>query len=96
MENFKKRHWQECSIIVNEGKNTIDRQWKTGDQCKSKWKSLLRRYVTERGAENQTGGVKSSWDLFSRIDHIVGSNPKIIGIPGGKDTGQSSTMKLKK
>jgi hypothetical protein len=55
--------------------------------CKSKIDSLKKRYKTVKEKKNATVSVNSSWPHFARLNEILATNPKIVGIPGGFDLG---------
>ena len=76
--NFKKGHWNEVASTMNSKKIEGDYAMKTAHQCKLKWNNLRRRYMAEKAGENATGGVKSTWPYYNKIDDIIGASPKVM------------------
>ena len=49
---------------------------------------MRKKYKMEKDAQNVTSGVKSKWSYFDKIDNIIGSSPKVVGLPHNIDSGQ--------
>ena len=54
---------------------------------------MRRKYLGERAREDGIGGTKSQWPLFNKINDIIGSSPKIIGLSNAVDIGEKSRTK---
>ena len=52
--------------------------------------------MEEKSRANQTGGTSSKWLLFDQINNIIGSSPKVIGIPNALDPSGPFTIKKSK
>ena len=91
--NLGKGHWNECTEKVNVNKNKNDITKKTSGQCKGRWNSMKRKYLGERAHENETRGIKSQWPFFYKINEIIGSSPKVIGLSNAVDSGEKSKIK---
>ena len=76
--NFKKGHWNEVASAMKSKKTEGDYAMKTGHQCKLKWINLRQRYIAQKAAQNATGGVKSTWPYYNKIDDIIGASPKVM------------------
>ena len=76
--NFKKGHCNEVASTINSNKEEGHFTKKFGHQCKLKWNNMWKKYMAEKASQNSTGGVKSIWPFYIKIDDIIGALPKVM------------------
>ncbi|XP_018490355.1 trihelix transcription factor ASIL2 [Raphanus sativus] len=81
--NLKQKHWKEVADIVS-GMEDYGKTAKTDIQCKNRIDTVKKKYKQEK-VRIASGGGRSRWVFFDKLDRLIGSTAKIpaIGSPGG-------------
>jgi hypothetical protein len=49
---------------------------------------MKKKYLEERAHEDETGRTKSKRSFFNKINDIIDSSPKVIGLSNAIDSGE--------
>ncbi|GAA0159384.1 DNA-binding transcription factor [Lithospermum erythrorhizon] len=73
--NLRQKDWQYVADSVNALHGNTPKTHRTDVQCKNRIDTLKKKYKVEKGKiVEASGGVKSSWRFFERLDELVGVN----------------------
>ncbi|XP_019096181.1 PREDICTED: trihelix transcription factor ASIL2-like [Camelina sativa] len=87
--NLKQKHWKEVAEIVS-SREDYGKIPKTDIQCKNRIDTVKKKYKQEK-VRIATGGGRSRWVFFDKLDRLIGSTAKIPtatpGVSGGGGPG---------
>ncbi|KAK1421209.1 hypothetical protein QVD17_23380 [Tagetes erecta] len=81
--NLKQKHWKEVADIVSSREDYM-KVPKTDVQCKNRIDTVKKKYKLEK-AKIASGGGKSTWSFYDRLDQLIGPMAK-----SGSATGSGS------
>lgn len=94
--NLKQKHWKEVAEIVS-SREDYGKIPKTDIQCKNRIDTVKKKYKQEK-VRIATGGGRSRWVFFEKLDRLIGSTAKIPtvtpGISGGGGPGIGGLHKI--
>ncbi|KAF3512579.1 hypothetical protein F2Q69_00003385 [Brassica cretica] len=84
--NLKQKHWREVAEIVS-GMEDYGKTAKTDIQCKNRIDTVKKKYKQEK-VRISSGGGRSRWVFFDKLDRLIGSTAKIpaIGSPSSRSS----------
>lgn len=83
--NLKQKHWKEVAEIVS-SREDYGKIPKTDIQCKNRIDTVKKKYKQEK-VRIATGGGRSRWVFFDKLDRLIGSTAKIPTATPGISSG---------
>ncbi|KAL1212092.1 Trihelix transcription factor ASIL2 [Cardamine amara subsp. amara] len=85
--NLKQKHWKEVAEVVS-SREDYGKAAKTDIQCKNRIDTVKKKYKQEK-VRIATGGGRSRWVFFDKLDRLIGSTAKIPIATSGISVGAS-------